>query len=324
MILLTRCSLISHSFNTPMSSPSSPSPLRFAIPKGRMQDGVLQLLSAASIKVEISDRGYRPTINLPNYHVKLLKPQNIIEMLHNGSRDVGFGGSDWVSNLSATNLVELLDTELDPVKIVVAGPNEKILQDACKPGGHITVASEYERLTRNWFSSVGLKESEQCDEQWTGGRATFVRAYGATESFPPEDADLIVDNTATGSTLKANGLMILDTILTSSTRLYANSEALKDPRKKQQIDQLVLLLKSVLLARRKCMITFNVESKELLDGMVGSLPCMRAPSVQQLYNSPGFAISICVDRKEIAELLPILKSKGAQDIIVGKVEQIVL
>ncbi len=269
------------------------------------------MLSDASISVKLSDRDYRPTINLADYHVKLLKPQNIIEMLHNGSRDVGFGGSDWVSNLGATNLVEILDTELDPVKVVVAGPSEEMLREAIEKQRNIVIASEYEKLTKDWIASKGLN-------------ATFVRAYGATESFPPEDADFIVDNTATGATLKANGLIILDTIINSSTKLYANADALANPQKKRQIDELVILLKSVLLARKKCMVTFNVEKKEMLDQIVKSLPCMRAPSVQQLYNTEGFAISICVDRSLISTLLPSLKSNGARDIIVSKVDQIVV
>ena len=276
-----------------------------------MKDNVMKLLTDAGINIAISDRGYRPTISLPNYDIKLLKPQNIIEMLHAGSRDVGFGGSDWVEELKAHNLVDMLDTKLDPVRVVAAGPSIDMLNDVIKQNKHVTIASEYEGLTRDWIKRKNLN-------------ATFVRAYGATESFPPEDADLIVDNTATGSTLRANNLVILDTVFTSSTRLYANSDALKDPSKKKMIDDLVVLLKSVLLARAKVMVLFNISEQVMNSGIVNTLPCMRAPTVTSLQGGAGYAVSVCVAREECVVLLPKLKEAGAMDIIVTKVEQIVV
>ena len=289
---------------------SNTSTLRFAIPKGRMKDNVLKLLSDAGVSISISERGYRPSINLPHYDIKLLKPQNIIEMLHMGSRDVGFGGADWVEELGATNLIELLDTHMDPVRVVAAGPSEEMLGAVIAEGRHVTIASEYEGLTRGWIRKKGLN-------------ATFVRAYGATESFPPEDADLIVDNTATGSTLRANNLTVLDVVFTSSTRLYANADALKVPQKKAMIDDLVVLLKSVLLARQKVMVTFNA-SEEVMKALEGTLPCMRAPTVSALRGGEGYAVSICVDKGDCPTLLPHLKQVGANDVIVTKVDQIVI
>lgn len=140
-------------------------------------------------------------------------------MLHNGTRDLGFAGADWVRNLGV-DVVELLDTGLDPVRIVAAGPDAKILEMA-KDGRHLRVASEYETITKEWIKEKGLN-------------ATFIRAFGATESFPPEDADIILDNTATGSTLAANGLHILDVAMTSSTRLFASKQALANPDKKKR------------------------------------------------------------------------------------------
>ena len=298
--------------SSPLPPPTSPSTLlRFAIPKGRMKDNVLKLLSDAGIDIAISDRGYRPTISLPSYDIKLLKPQNIIEMLHAGSRDVGFGGADWVEELKAHNLVDLLDTKLDPVRVVAAGPSHEMLEDAIAQNKHVTIASEYEGLTRDWIKRKGLN-------------ATFVRAYGATESFPPEDADLIVDNTATGSTLRANNLVILDTVFTSSTRLYANGDALKDASKKKMIDDLVVLLSSVLLARQKVMVLFNITESVMRGGLIEQLPCMRAPTVTSLQGGAGYAVSVCVAREECVRLLPKLKEAGAMDIIVTKVDQIVV
>lgn len=259
---------------TDVSSPLHPSNIiNLALPKGRMMDGVLALLKGASIDLHIPDRGYRPTINLPNFSVKLLKPQNIITMLGDGSRDLGFGGADWVANLGfedGKHIVELLDTGMDQVNVVAAGPNQAMIDDALVTGRHLRIASEYEKLTVDWIARMKLN-------------ASFVRAYGATESFPPEDADLIVDNTATGSTLKANGLSILDVVYTSSTRLYANAEALQNPIKAAAIEKFVVLIKSVLHARSKVNVTFNIDQLTL-DRILPTLPCMRAPTAAALYH----------------------------------------
>ena len=187
--------------------------LRLGLPKGRMEAGVLQLLAEAGIRVHPTARNYRPSVSLPQAEAKTMKPQNIVEMLALGRRDVGFAGADWVEEMDA-DLVELLDTGLDPVKVVAAAP-ESLVENGELPVRPLVVTSEYERLTRRWIASRGLD-------------AEFARSYGATEVFPPEDADVIVDNTATGATLLANGLVIVDTLLESSTRLYASREALDD------------------------------------------------------------------------------------------------
>lgn len=192
--------------------------IRLALPKGRMQDGVLKLLDDAGIDVGSSTRGYRPSISLEDTEVKLLKPQNIVEMLWVGTRDVGFAGADWVAELDA-DVVDLLDTDMDPVKIVAAAPEGILGSDGGLPDRRLVVASEYQRLATDWISKRGMD-------------ADFVRSYGATEVFPPEDADLIVDNTATGSTLTVNRLIIIEKLLESSTHLYASRKAMDDPRRR--------------------------------------------------------------------------------------------
>ena len=217
-------------------------PFRLGLPKGRMEHGVLTLLADAGIRVRPSARGYRPDVSLPGAEAKLLKPQNIVEMLALGSRDVGFAGADWVAELEV-DVVELLDTGLDPVQLVVAAP-AALLENGRLPARRLVIASEYERLTRRWIAARAV-----CAE--------FVRSYGATEVFPPEDADVIVDNTATGATLEANGLAIVDVLMRSSTRLYANRAAFEDPPRRRFIDDLVLLINSVLEARRRVMLEVN-------------------------------------------------------------------
>lgn len=232
-------------------------------------------------------------------------------MLHVGRRDIGFAGADWVRELNV-DLVELLDLKLDPVRLVAAAPKES-LENGALPKKHIVIASEYEELTKQWIKDKGLD-------------ATFVHSHGATEVFPPEDADCIVDNTATGSTLKANGLEIVDELMTSSTRLYANPKVLEDPEKKEAIDRLILVLRSVLDARERVMVEVNV-SKEDLNAVVEILPCMRRPSVAELHGKAGYVegyvVKAAVPRAEIARLVPLLKESGGTDVVVSLISQLV-
>ncbi len=281
--------------------------LRLAIPKGRMNEGVVDLLRGAGIHLSDTARGYRPHISLPDCEVKVLKPQNIIEMLQVGSRDLGFSGADWVSELDG-RLEELQDTGLDPVRLVAAAPAD-LLEGERLPGRPLVVASEYERLTRSWIQARGIE-------------ASFVHSYGATEVFPPEDADLIVDNTATGSTLVANGLQIVDQLMESSTRLYASPEALRDSGRRRAIEDFVLLVRSVLEARSRVMVEVNV-SQDRLESVLEVLPCMREPTVSTLAGEAGFAVKAAVPSLELPAVIPVLKSRGGTDLVVTRLAQIV-
>ncbi len=281
--------------------------LHLAVPKGRIESGVVDLLAAAGIRLRSGPRGYRPISSAPGLEVKLLKPQNIVEMLAVGSRDVGFAGADWVAEKTA-DVVELLDTGLDPVRVVAAAP-EGLLDGGSLPPRRLVVASELERLSRSWVSDRGLD-------------ATFVRSYGATEVFPPEDADIIVDIMDTGETLSANGLVVVDELMTSSTRLYASRKAIEDPRKKAAIDGLALSLRSVLEARGRAMVELNVSADDL-EGVIEILPSMREPTIATLHGGSGLAVKAAVPRAELPSLIPRLKERGATDIAVSRLEQIV-
>lgn len=285
------------------------STLRIALPKGRMQEEVFALLGEAGIRVRtgLGSRGYRPSISLPGCEVKLLKPQNIVEMLQAGSRDVGFAGADWVAELGA-DVTEVLDTGLDPVRLVAAAP-AALVANGGLPATPLVVASEYERLTRAWIERRGLD-------------ATYLRSYGATEVFPPEDADLIVDNTATGSTLEANDLVIVDELMTSTTRLFAHPAALDDAERREGIERLAMLLRAVLDARRRVMLEVNVTS-DRLEAVCAVLPCMREPTVSQLHGGAGYAVKAAVPRSELPLVIPRIKAAGGTDIVVTALAQIV-
>ena len=280
--------------------------LRLGLPKGRMEAGVLSLLGDAGIHVRPGARGYRPDVSLPETEAKLLKPQNVVEMLAAGSRDAGFAGADWVAELEV-DVVELLDTELDPVQIVAAAPGGG--GGGSLPKRRIVVASEYERLARKWIA-------ERCLD------ADFVRSYGATEVFPPEDADVIIDNTATGSTLEANGLRVVEVLMRSSTRLYANPRALEDAARRQRVEDLVLLLRSVLDARQRVMLEVNA-SAQCLNAVVAALPAMRRPTVAPLFGNNGYAVKAAVPRSALPTVIPAVKAAGGTDVVVSRLAQIV-
>ena len=281
--------------------------VRIALPKGRMFDEIIALLKGAGITIRNSARGYRPAISLANYDAKILKPRNVISMLVAGARDVGFAGADWLDEMGV-GLHEILDTKLNPVRLVVAVPHE-LLENGELPKRHLVIASEYPNIAQRWIESKGID-------------AEVLTTYGATEVFPPEDADLIIDNTATGSTLRANGLQIIDDIMTSSTRLYASREAMNDPEKKAQLEDLGLLLDAVLRARGRVMMDLNV-AKENLDAVVAVLPSMRRPTISSLSDEGWHSVRSAIPRGELAEVIPKLKSAGACDIVTSSAEQLI-
>lgn len=280
--------------------------LRLALPKGRMREGLTRLLEDAGIRLKSGSRSYRPTVSLERVEAKLLKPQSIIEMVQSGSRDVGFAGADWVAELDA-DLVEVLDTGLDPVRLVAAAPTSLLVQGRL-PSRPLVVASEYPRLTRQWIADREMD-------------ARFVRSYGATEVFPPEDADCIVDNTATGSTLRANDLAIVDELMRSTTRMYASPTVMKDSAKRGRIEDLALLLRGVLEARRRVLIEFNVD-EERLRSLLDVVPCMREPTVSRLAGK-GFAIRVAIVRDALPSLIPQIRTLGGTDILVSAPDLIV-
>lgn len=279
-------------------------PVHLGLPKGHMAAGVQQLLGDAGITITPTARGYRPVISLPGFEVKILKPQNIVEMLDLGTRDVGFAGADWVAELRA-DLIEVLDTGMDTVQLVAAADE---MWEAF-PERRLVVATEYLNLTETWVKEQDLD-------------AEIIRSYGATEVFPPEDADVIVDNSATGATLRANGLKVFEVLGESSTRLYASQRAMADPATRERITDLALLLESVLNARRRVMLEVNA-SPDRLDALVALLPSMREATVAPLYGHQGFAVRAAVPRDELPRLIPAIKAAGGTDLVVTNLSQIV-
>lgn len=283
------------------------SKMKLVIPKGRLYRRVIDLLNQAGYGIDEDDRSYTPSAGDREICVKIMKPQNIPQLLHMGSHDVGFTGYDWLVE-SGARAEAVLDLGFDPVRLVSAAP-EKIRNDLWD-GRRLVVASEYRRIAAAYLR--GKKVSYH-----------LLRTFGATEVFPPDDADMIIDNCASGATLMRHGLVEVDEILRSSTWLMASPGVFTDSWKKAKLDEMVMLLKGVLDARERVMLEMNVSSA-CLEAIVSCLPCMRAPTVSPLYNGSGYAVKAAVPRQEAFQLIPRLKRMGARDILETSIIKVVI
>ncbi|WMS87415.1 ATP phosphoribosyltransferase [Pleionea litopenaei] len=272
--------------------------LKLVLPKGRINTKVIQLMKDMGITLVGDDRNYRPRAYGFDLEVKLLKSQNIPSLVELGQHDIGFAGQDWIYERRCE--VEVIkELGFDPVRIVACIPEEWDWQEVKQR--KVIVASEYKRIATDYLDRNGF------DYQ-------LLRSYGATEVFPPEDADMIIDNTSTGTTIRANRLKIVDKVMDSSTQFIANPQVLKDPGKRQDIEDLLTVMQAVLNGRERVLLEMNC-SNQAIEQIVNLLPAMRSPTVSRLYNEEGFAIKAAVPKKDIQGLLPALISAGATDIL---------
>ncbi len=288
--------------------------LDIAIPKGSLEEQTLLLFKQADLEIKKTDREYNPTVKDPRIKkVKILRPQEIPKYVEEGYFDLGISGRDWVME-SGSDVIEVADMIYSKqgegiVKIVVAVPNEQPVKTAndIKPGSR--VSTEYPKLTKKFFDNLGIP-------------VDIRYSYGATEAKVPELVDVIVDLTETGSTLRKNGLKIVDIILESTTKLIANKKSWKDPVKRKEIEEIKILLQAVLEARGKVFIVMNVPEGKL-DDVVNDLPAMKRPTVSKLYKSDYYAVETVVSKSEINTLIPKLKALGAEDILEMDITKIV-
>jgi ATP phosphoribosyltransferase len=275
--------------------------LRVLVPKGRIFDNIARLFDEAGLPISMTDRTYRPRIAVEWLDMKIMKPQNVGELLELGSHDAGFTGIDWITE-SGADVEEVLDLGFDRVRIVAAVPAER--DEAALRQKKIVVATEYVRLAAAWLAGRGYDHR-------------ILRTYGATEVFPPDDADMIIDNTSSGQTLKDNGLRIIDTLLESSTRFVASKTALADREKRGRVEELAMLFRAVLEGRNRVMLEMNFsrETFAAIESGREKLPAMRSPTVSPLYGESGYAVKIAVKKSEVPGLVPRLKKLGAQDIV---------
>ena len=272
--------------------------LKIAIPKGKLQPAISELLEDIGIRLYGDARNYRPGCSDERLDVKLLKGQNIPSLIEIGQHDIGFAGLDWVAEQNAD--VEVINNlGFNPVRIVACIPEDWDVAELKKRP--IIVATEYMNLAKQYLDKQGF------DYQ-------LIRSYGATEVFPPEDADMVIDNTSTGTTIKANRLKIIDTVYRSSTQFIANKKTLNNPQKRAIIDDILLLMNGVLNARERVLLEMNCPKSAVSD-IVELLPAMRSPTVSELYNSDAYSIRAAIPTKSAPSLIPQLIVAGAVDIL---------
>jgi ATP phosphoribosyltransferase len=288
--------------------------LSLAIPKGSLEEQTLLLFAQADLEVKKSSRAYNPTIDDPRIaRVKVLRPQEIPLYVADGHFDLGISGHDWVTE-SGADVVEVAElpyakTGTGVVQMVLAVPDDSPISTArdIKPGSRIS--TEFPRVTAAYFEKLGIPVEVHF-------------SYGATEAKVPELMDALVDLTETGSTLRRNGLKIVDVVLTSTTRLLASKEAWADTEKRRAIEEIRTLLLGVIEARGRVLLSMNVP-KARLDDVIAELPAMKRPTVSQLYGCEDYEITTVADKATVNVLIPRLKGAGAEDILEMAIAKIV-
>ena len=278
--------------------------LKLGIPKGSLQDTTVSLFAKAGFRIDISGHSYYPAIDDPEVECILIRAQEMARYVEQGVMDAGITGIDWVLETGA-QVEELADLRAPwpnyrPVRWVLAvkagGPLSKVEDLAGK-----RIATEAVGLTRQYLERNGVD-------------AIVEFSWGATEVKAPELVDAIVEITETGSSLRANNLRIVDTVLESTTRFIVNQQAWEDPGKRKKIEQVVLLLQGALAAESKVLLKMNV-NQSALDAVLGQLPSLHAPTVNQLSEKGWLSIETVLEEHNVREIIPRLKEAGAEGII---------
>ena len=287
--------------------------LKILLAKGRIYESVYELLSDVGISIYLPDRTYFPVTNQEDLAFQVVKPQITSLLLANNKADVGFSGKDWVYENGVENDVEeIMDLGFDGVRIVAAIPESRDFEKLLK--APVTIATEYQTLSKKWVEEKKIN-------------GTIFRTWGTSEGFVQDNeealAQILIDNTSTGSSLRANRLKIVDTLMESSTRMYASKAAMADPAKKQKIMELKMLFEAVLAARSRVMLEMNV-SKANFDALIKGIPSMKSPTVSPLFGDDGYAVKIAVKKSEVPVLLPKLQQLGATDILEYELRKVML
>jgi len=274
------------------------------LPKGSLQEATFALFKRAGFNVSCSSRSYTPSIDDPEIKCRLLRPQEMSRYVELGLLDAGICGYDWVYE-NGSDVVEVCELSYskatsNPVRWVLAVPNDSPIKTAADLQGK-RISTEAIGLTKRYLKERGVE-------------ADVEFSWGATEVKAPELVDAIVDLTETGSSLRANNLRIVDTILTSTTRFIANKAAWADEAKRAKLEQLKTLLTGALAAQSRVLLKVNAPEAELA-GIVSILPALHAPTVNKLNGEGWYAVETVVEERLVRELIPQLKAKGGTGII---------
>jgi len=289
--------------------------LSLVLPKGSLEKATLDLFDAADLTVRrASDRDYHASIDDPRIErVRFLRPQEIPSYLEGGLFDIGITGRDWITETQAdvVSLGELQYSKAtsNPVRVVLAVPDGAPWRSVADLPDGIRISTEFPSLTERYLAEHGVK-------------AMIVPSYGATEAKVPDIVDAIVDLTETGSSLRKNGLRILETILTSYTEFVACAAAYADPAKRAAMEDITLLLSGAIRARGNVLLKLNVAADKL-DAVAAMLPAMSSPTVTALANTGMNAVETVVPKRGVNTLIPALKAAGARDILEIPISKIV-
>jgi len=289
--------------------------LSLVLPKGSLEKATLDLFDAADLTVRrASDRDYHASIDDPRIErVRFLRPQEIPSYLERGLFDIGITGRDWITETQAdvVSLGELQYSKAtsNPVRVVLAVPDAAPWRSVADLPDGIRISTEFPSLTERYLAEHGVK-------------AMIVPSYGATEAKVPDIVDAIVDLTETGSSLRKNGLRILETILTSYTEFVACAAAYADPAKRAAMEDITLLLSGAIRARGNVLLKLNVAADKL-DAVAAMLPAMSSPTVTALANTGMNAVETVVPKRGVNTLIPALKAAGARDILEIPISKIV-
>jgi ATP phosphoribosyltransferase len=287
--------------------------LKLGIPKGSLQDATLDLLSRAGWKVALNSRSYVPTIDDPELSCLLVRAQEMARYVQSGALEAGITGHDWVVETRADvlELAELVYAKqrLARVKWVLAVPEDSAIREPRDLEGKV-IATEVVGITENYLAKHGVK-----------ARVEF--SWGATEVKVPQLADAIVEVTETGSSLRANRLRILDTVLESATVFIMNRKAAADPAKREKAENLVLMLQGAIAAATRVGLMLNVR-RENLDAVLGALPALKNPTISSLSDPDWVAVNTIIEESVVRQILPRLKAAKAQGIVEYPLNKIVL
>jgi len=279
--------------------------LKLGIPKGSLQDSTVKWFAKAGYKITITERSYYPAIDDEDIEVMLVRPQEMANpYIQRGVLDAGLTGEDWIRERKSdvVEVAELIYSKKRsmPARWVLAVKSDSPILSIEDLNGK-TISTELVEVTRSYLAENGVQ-------------AKVEFSYGATEAKVPYLVDAIVELTETGSSLRANDLRIVDTVMISTTKLIANKESWKDSWKRKKLENLAMLLEGALVAESKVGLKMNV-SDENLDALLKILPSMRAPTVSPLQTVGWHAIDTVIDEDVVRDLIPELKQAGALDII---------
>jgi ATP phosphoribosyltransferase len=287
--------------------------LKLGIPKGSLQEATIDLMSRAGWKIALSSRSYVPTIDDPEVSCLLVRAQEMARYVESGALEAGITGHDWVveTNADVLELAELVYAKqrLARVKWVLAVPEESAIREPEDLEGKV-IATEVVGITKKYLESHGVK-----------ARVEF--SWGATEVKVPQLADAIVEVTETGSSLRANRLRILDTVLESATVFIMNRKAAADPEKREKAENMVLMLQGAIAAATRVGLMLNVR-RENLDAVLAALPALKNPTISSLSDSEWVAVNTIIEESVVREILPRLKAAKAQGIVEYPLNKIVL